>query len=64
MRPYLRRLDDAWFIWWDYSDKYWYISAILGNKTPPVWSKSGPFAGTYFPTLPATGNATVTAGEH
>jgi len=51
---------NGWFIWWDPLGADWYISAIRGNKDPPVWLKPMPITGNYFPTPPANGVATVT----
>lgn len=61
-KDYYVRNDGEWYIWWDGVDR-WYISEILGDSTPPVWSRMDPVApGLFTPTAPATGNALVSTG--
>ncbi len=63
-KRYYQRVPDDWFIWWD-GDDAWTISAELGIGPPNSWLRIDPdIEGLYLPILPATGDATVTAGEH
>lgn len=62
-RPYYRRQDGAWFIWWYGLYDSWVISVIVGGYGTAFWGReSTEVAGEYLPHLDATGNATVTLG--
>lgn len=57
---YYELTGNGWFIWFDIGEGFWIISDTLGDKTGPSWAKVVPITGVYHPTLPATGDATVT----
>lgn len=61
-KPYYKRSDGAYFIWWHTIDQVWYITAELRRPASEYWSKSGSIIGNYDPVLPATGTATVAYG--
>lgn len=60
-KPFYSRDDNEWFIWWDTNIFAWTISPVLGDATPPVWTKPSPVIGTYTPWPPATGSPVVVA---
>ncbi len=63
-KDYARRLDGAYFIWWNGIDG-WVISAELGNPAPHGWHRFYPdIEGLYVAVPPASGDATVIPGEH
>ncbi len=63
-RDYARRLDGAYFIWWDVGGR-WIINTELGNLFGGMWTRIDPnIEGLYEPEPPNTGDATVAAGEH
>lgn len=63
-KPYYRRNDGAWSIWWDAEDEWWIISQAPGDFTR-FWVKYGdPMTGEYEPGSEVTGNPTVLPGPH
>ena len=63
-RPYWRRQDGLFHIWWSVQSSAWFISELLGTPGSQFWSRQDPSPlGDYDPTV-ATGTATVAVGEH
>lgn len=63
-KPYYRRLDGLFFLWWYAPGLYWMISPGLGDLSF-YWSKrNDPMTGEYEPHEIAEGTATVSAGPH
>lgn len=58
---YYSRDAGGWFIWWDTDNFNWTISAVLGDATPPIWTRPDPMTGTYTPWPPAAGRPVVVA---
>ena len=63
-KPYYRRADGAWFIWWDSGPSYWIISTSVDVYDPAYWFRSLTILGNYSAAGTATGIATVSAGPH
>jgi len=61
-KPYYRRVDGAWFIWWHINE--YLITDILFEESESFWAHpSGPeILGQYNPIGSAVGIATVSAG--
>ena len=63
-KGYARRIDGAYFIWWDGTDT-WTISAVLGTQGTEYWTRVDPnIVGVYALGGTATGEATVAEGTH
>jgi len=63
-KPYYRRADGAWFIWWGIAP-LWYLTEVVGDTTGPAWRRADPeIIGAYVPYEGAIGIATVSAGPH
>lgn len=63
-KDYARRLDGAFFIWWNGLDR-WTLSVELGSMGVSWWGRVVPLiVGPYSPYGNATGMATVALGEH
>lgn len=61
-KNYYRRLDNAWFIWWDGLNT-WAITKVLGATPLDYWTRTDPLiVGAYTNNPEATGTATVAAG--
>lgn len=61
-KPYYRRQDGAWHIWWSAGPGHWIISWSKGMPEPPLWYRDDPnIIGDYQP-AGTTGIATVTLG--
>ncbi len=59
-KHYYNRNSD-WYIWWDEDAGNWYISTTPGTPGEGYWTRNDPnIEGIYTPTLPVTGEATVT----
>lgn len=55
-----RRLDGAFFIWWDIPNTWWRITTAKGVWAEPHFFKVDPITGTYAGMMGATGVAVVT----
>lgn len=63
-KPYYRREDGLWFIWWD-EGVSWVISQEVGSTVGPYWEYVNPLPwGYYYPWGGAIGNALVLPGTH
>lgn len=61
-QPYYRRLDGAYFLWWD-GFNTWFISPELGTLGVPVFYRKDPnIEGAYLPDAGAAGTATISFG--
>lgn len=62
--PYYRRLDGAYFIFYDDSTpgRWWYIAAELGEKDHCWYEEDATILGDYEGSGACTGTATVTGG--
>jgi hypothetical protein len=64
-KPYYRRADGAWFIWWYQLGYSYVITALLGVLGSGGWSQQNiVIPGNYAPYGTANGTATVSAGPH
>lgn len=64
-KPYYRRADGAYFIWWNVLNDTWFISSILGEYNPPYWFHDTELiVGIYEPGDETFGIATVSLGPH
>ncbi len=62
-KPYYRRSDGKYFIWWYEGPDYWIISVTLGDAVPGNWYRVAiDILGPYQPFAPFTGVATVAPG--
>lgn len=60
LRPSFEKEGGGWFIWWNGVNS-WIISTVRGLGGVAYWTRTNPSEkGTYTPTPPATGIATVT----
>lgn len=60
-KPYYRRKDGAYFIWWSPAITDWYITVALGDDSPGAWYRDVTIIGTYAPKAPYIGNPVVAA---
>jgi len=60
-KPYYRREDGAYFIWWYSTSSYWIISAAVGVLGTAYWYKTLSEAGEYTAAGTATGTPTAAA---
>lgn len=64
-KPYYRRDDGAYFIWWRIEGGIWYIGPTLGAQGPWTWYHTDEnIEGIYYPEPPYTGNPVVASGPH
>lgn len=62
-KPYYRRADGIYFIWWNKYNTNWYITPVVGMVEDPGWERNDDnIVGTYQPFFGATGIATVRLG--
>jgi hypothetical protein len=62
-RPYQRREDGAYFIWWHNGIEYWLISDSIPTPIHEWYRNSQDMTGVYIPAFGATGTATVSLGQ-
>lgn len=62
-KPYYKRQDGAYFLWWAPIVSSWIISQSLGHYASNAWGRPEPIVGNYAPIAPATGLATVSEGR-
>lgn len=61
-KPYYRRSDGEWFLWWD-SPQSWVISSVVGSLVPISWFRVDPnIEGSYLEGVAGTGVPTVSLG--
>lgn len=64
-KPYYRREDGAWFIWWDDVYEFWVISVLLGDVGESWWIRSDPSPiGEYVSGGEVGGTPTFSVGLH
>jgi len=62
-KPYYRRADGAYFIWWFADANSWYITSVPGSEEEIFWIRMDPdIPGIYEPGGTASGTATVSMG--
>lgn len=64
-RPCFRRIDSAFFLWWDSSGEAWILNDQLGVMGSDYWHRAFPdIIGEYTAEGINTGVATVALGTH